>query len=467
MGTYIKSSINRTARPRSERLRELGGLIVPVGAAAAAGYAPTGSDHTHANLADLNRITITDGYIYLTDEVIEEGSDEVVVTTTKAMAGYADRAGANADGYTLDWFIPVTVNGTLTLKLNPVYASLWAEGQIAAGGVGSGGSGGGSTVSVAQILTSGTSIATITVDGVATTLYAPAGGGTAVSWGTVDGYSIPLTVGSTTKNLLLATALPEVVTLTGTQTISGSKTFSAATSFSGNVSVGGTVTVAGKDMIDLTQSGMTMFGFGSRAERSFNGYGTAVNLRACDANGDQVNILSVQSGVVVVGSKLIPNYVTGLDLGGNSSNQRWSTIYGVDGNLSGGLTFRDSANTVATGFLSFPAGYMILRAGANIGSSYKQLTFHETNGFYPEQSGVNLGANGASYRWANIYGVNGNLSGDLTLASTSHIDLGPVRIEYDSTNKAIHIKKADSNDTNEYGLYCDGFLSGGGVQASS
>ena len=425
MGTYIKSSINRTARPRSERLRELGGLIVPVGAAAAAGYVPTGDGHTHANLADLNRITITDGYIYLTDEVIEEGSDEVVVTTTKAMAGYADRAGANADGYTLDWFIPVTVNGTLTLKLNPVYASLWAEGQIAAGGVGSGGSGGGSTVSVAQI------------------------------------------VGSTTKNLLLATALPEVVTLTGTQTISGSKTFSAATSFSGNVSVGGTVTVAGKDMIDLTQSGMTMFGFGSRAERSFNGYGTAVNLRACDANGDQVNILSVQNGVVVVGSKLIPNYVTGLDLGGNSSNQRWSTIYGVDGNLSGGLTFRNSGNTASTGFLSFPAGYMILRAGADIGSSYKQLTFHETNGFYPEQSGVNLGANGASYRWANIYGVNGNLSGDLTLASTSHIDLGPVRIEYDSTNKAIHIKKADSNDTNEYGLYCDGFLSGGGVQASS
>lgn len=181
------------------------------------------------------------------------------------------------------------------------------------------------------------------------------------------------------------------VTLAGAETISGAKTFSAATSFSGNVSVGGTVTVAGKDMIDLTQTGMTMFGFGSRAERSFNGYGTAVNLRACDANGDQVNILSVQSSQIVAGSSIIPNYVTGLNLGGSYSNQRWS----------------------------------------------------------------------------NIYGVNGNLSGDLTLAATSHIDLGPIRIEYDSVNKAIHIKKADDNDNNEYGLYCEGFIASGGAQATS
>ena len=147
MGTYTKSSINRTARPRSERLRKLGGLIVPVGAAASSGgsIVPTGTDHTHANLADLNRIVLTgvpgaepDGYIYLTDEVIDPLTQEASIVSTKAMAGYADRAGANVDGYDLDWFIPVMVDGTPTLKLNPAYAGIWAEGWIADGGVGSG-----------------------------------------------------------------------------------------------------------------------------------------------------------------------------------------------------------------------------------------------------------------------------------------------------------------------------------------
>lgn len=143
MGTYTKSSINRTARPRSERLRELGGLIVPVSAASSFGgaVAPSGSSHTHPNLADLNQITVSDGYIYLTDEVVDPQTGDVTVETVKASAGYADRAGANADGYTLDWFIPVTVNGVLTLKLNPAYAGLWAEGWISAGGVGTGGGG--------------------------------------------------------------------------------------------------------------------------------------------------------------------------------------------------------------------------------------------------------------------------------------------------------------------------------------
>ncbi len=180
------------------------------------------------------------------------------------------------------------------------------------------------------------------------------------------------------------------VTLAGTQTITGLKTFSAATTFSGNISVGGTVSVGGSNVIDLSNSGSSLFNYGARAGRTANLYGTTINLRACDSSGNQTNILSVQSSNIVAGSSIIPNYVTGLNLGGNSSNQRWSTIYGV----------------------------------------------------------------------------NGDFSGDLTLAATSHIDIGPVRIEYDSVNKAIHIKRADANDTNEYGFYCDGFVAAGGVQAS-
>ena len=107
---------------------------------------------------------------------------------------------------------------------------------------------------------------------------------------------------------------------------------------------------------------------------------------------------------------------------------------------------------------------MVLRAGTNIANSYKQLTFHETYGFYPETTGVNLGYNGANYRWANIYGVNADLTGDLALVSSSHIDVGPLRIEYDDTNKALHITKRDTTDTINYGLYADGFVAAGGVQ---
>lgn len=145
MGTYTKSSINRAPRPRSERLRESGATIVSTSTSpmSGAGYIPSGSNHTHANLDALNMITVEDGYIYLTDTYTDETTQEQVTETVKVKAGFADKAAANADGYTLDWFIPVTVNGVLTLKLNPVYAGLWAEGWITAGGIGTGGGGGG------------------------------------------------------------------------------------------------------------------------------------------------------------------------------------------------------------------------------------------------------------------------------------------------------------------------------------
>ena len=145
MGTYTKSSTNRAARPRSERLRESGGVIVSTSTSVMGGasYVPSGNTHTHANLDALNMITVDDGYIYLTDTYTDETTQEQVTETVKVKAGYADKAAANADGYTLDWFIPVTVNGVLTLKLNPVYAGLWAEGWITAGGIGTGDGGGG------------------------------------------------------------------------------------------------------------------------------------------------------------------------------------------------------------------------------------------------------------------------------------------------------------------------------------
>lgn len=55
----------------------------------------------------------------------------------------------------------------------------------------------------------------------------------------------------------------------------------------------------------------------------------------------------------------------------------------------------------------------------------------------------------------------------LSVHASSHIDIGPLRIVYDATNKALHITKASSSDTTTYGLYADGFVSAGGPGQTS
>lgn len=188
------------------------------------------------------------------------------------------------------------------------------------------------------------------------------------------------------------------------------------------------------------------------------------------------------------------------------SDHRWSSVYSVDGNFSGGISiggnvvpatdlgsslgystrrfsdlnvrtigslleinFKNQENTAQTGYLTFKNGLMVLRSGVDVASSYKQINFHETNGLYPENgSSVNLGYYSSidnRFRWANIYGVNADLSGNLSLSSTSYIDIGPVRIKFE--NNALHITKKDSADTETYGLYADGFIAAGGVQQTS
>lgn len=535
MGTYTKSSINRTARPRSERLRELGGLIVPVSAAAASGGAsivPTGTDHTHANLADLNRISITDGYIYITDEVIDPDTQETSIVTDKAMAGYADRAGANADGYTLDWFIPVTVNGSLTLKLNPIYAGLWAEGWISAGGVGSGGGGGGgSTVSVTQILTSGTSIATISVDGVATTIYAPSGGGTQVSWGTASGYVIPLTVGGTTKNLLLSSALTGYATeswvtsqgyLTSyTEQYRGTVTSVTLSSGTGiTVSNSGTaITSSGSRTISISSTyqtyishGETAYGWGDHAQagyltqhQSLAGYATESWVQSQgyltqhqSLTGYATESWVQQQGYATAAWVGEQGYLTALGYIGTTQVQASSAKQALAGITQIGLTAAQSGSSLAGTLLPISIGSSALVPEYGLRWSYqyidqstinpttrtvnktiaftddiptpKKLYFGSTSGTYYDTTaqkvltasqigGVDLTSD------QTIAGVktfsDGIIGGDVTLPQNKHIDIGPLRIEYDDTNKALHITKADSSDTNTYGLYADGFITAG------
>ena len=98
---YTAVITQRTPRPRSKRLREMGigsaaGATV-VMSGATGGSTSTGDGHTHANLSALNEIsTDTDGYQYLTQlrevENPETGETTVERVTEKVKAGYADVA---------------------------------------------------------------------------------------------------------------------------------------------------------------------------------------------------------------------------------------------------------------------------------------------------------------------------------------------------------------------------------------
>lgn len=98
---YTAVITQRTPRPRSKRLREIGigsaaGATV-VMSGAAGGTTVTGDGHTHANLSALNEIsTDTNGYQYLTQlrevENPETGETTVEQVTEKVKAGYADVA---------------------------------------------------------------------------------------------------------------------------------------------------------------------------------------------------------------------------------------------------------------------------------------------------------------------------------------------------------------------------------------
>lgn len=101
MAVYELKIHKRGARPRSERLRELGGessgsagsTVVTV---TGGSNSPTGNDHYHTNKMALDQITTdTDGYQYLTrlkEGTDAEGNEVYKQVTEKVKAGFADIA---------------------------------------------------------------------------------------------------------------------------------------------------------------------------------------------------------------------------------------------------------------------------------------------------------------------------------------------------------------------------------------
>jgi hypothetical protein len=129
------------------------------------------------------------------------------------------------------------------------------------------------------------------------------------------------------------------------------------------------------------------------------------------------------------------------------------------------LDFRDgSSPNTQIGKIYCGGDIMQFQLGSS--GSNGHFTFGSSTGLFHSGNG-NVPCGRSDHRWSYLYGVNADLTGDLSLASTSHIDIGPLRIEYDATNKALHITKKNTNDTNNYGIYADGFVSAGGVGQTS
>lgn len=102
MAVYELKTYKRGARPRSERLRELGGESTGKGGSTvvtvtgSGGSASGANDHYHGNKAALDQITTdTNGYQYLTqlrEGTDSEGNEVYEQVTEKVKAGFADIA---------------------------------------------------------------------------------------------------------------------------------------------------------------------------------------------------------------------------------------------------------------------------------------------------------------------------------------------------------------------------------------
>lgn len=98
--TYIKGTVHRTARPRSERLRRLGqaapGLsntVVVNSTGSGKSDGASGDGHIHNNLLALNQIsTDSEGYLYLNIPIEDDETGEIVYVDVKVRAGHSDLA---------------------------------------------------------------------------------------------------------------------------------------------------------------------------------------------------------------------------------------------------------------------------------------------------------------------------------------------------------------------------------------
>ena len=149
------------------------------------GLVVTGTDMTYNGATILKAAVNTPGMVQVS--VVSSGDLTTLLQIAESNTGISALDGKYR-------YYPVNISSD-----NKLYVHIpWYSGS------GSGGSG--SSVAYVPSLTSGTLIGTLKIDGSSYGLYAPAGGSGSASWGSTSKNTSPLTVGGTTKTVMLAGA---------------------------------------------------------------------------------------------------------------------------------------------------------------------------------------------------------------------------------------------------------------------
>lgn len=171
------------------------------------------------------------------------------------------------------------------------------------------------------------------------------------------------------------------------------------------------------------------------------------------------------TALVFNGTAFKPYDVANNAITNGSASGRWANMFSVLLNVSGAATF--SSTVTATGTIASTAGYLKSTLNGNtvqIGSQnsswahfqssvpfYFNTRINVNGHLYPHTNNT-FTSGGTSNRWSNVFATAGNFS--------SYIDIGSIRISYDSANNALKVAKTDGTAA---GLYAMGFLSSMGL----
>src|SRR5574344_1910134 len=98
MAYYISTEKTITAKPRSKRLQQTGATVVESGTSSSDTTEDPNS-HTHDNKTDLDKMSVKDGYVNITETAIDKATGKQTTQTTKTKSGYAD----NLSEVSTDW----------------------------------------------------------------------------------------------------------------------------------------------------------------------------------------------------------------------------------------------------------------------------------------------------------------------------------------------------------------------------
>lgn len=352
------------------------------------------------------------------------------------------------------------------------YGNLYADGWVAAGGIGSGGGGGGGSYSAGAgiDITSGTisvvpaSASTLggikvgtglSIDGNGVLTATGGGGGSTVALSnvastgnriatiTIDGTPVDLKTGLAWENYN-DTNKTVKLTLNGTSYVLCVNGYSAG---GGGVASESDPVFTASAAYDISSSDIDNW----NAKTSNVGTITGITMNGASKG---------TSGVVDLGTVLTSHqtiYKLTLSAGSFTAGE-WTPT-----SSNGSFNVPTTLDHIADGSSRKLADYVTLGTSQEItgAKTFKtsDVTLRAIDLVPYSNNTCCIGT--SSYRFGDYYGVDANLSGDLTMGSSSSISIGPATISYDSSNKAICISGTDGGST--IGFYCDGFVAAGGV----